>query len=88
MNSNTKSIVLASVAVLSWSTVATAFKIALSQLTYFEMLLVACITAFMIFTVWMTVERKWGQLRKVSPKLWVTFALLGLLNPVDRKSVV
>lgn len=82
MNSNTKSIVLASVAVLSWSTVATAFKIALSQLTYFEMLLVSCITAFMIFTVWMTVERKWGQLRKVSPKLWGTFALLGLLNPV------
>ncbi len=82
MNSNTKSVLLASVAVLSWSTVATAFKVALSHLTYFEMLLVACVAALCIFTVWITIERKWADVRRLTGRLWVTLALLGLLNPV------
>ena len=38
---NTRAIIYACIAVLSWSTVATAFKIALTHLTHFEMLLIA-----------------------------------------------
>ena len=44
MKKNTQAILLALAAVLSWSTVATAFKVALTYLTHFEMLLIASIT--------------------------------------------
>ncbi len=82
MNSPTKSIVLASVAVLSWSTVATAFKVALSYLSVFETLFIACATSLVIFTILMTVEKSWGMLKKLSPSTWCLTAVMGLLNPV------
>lgn len=73
---------LGTFAVLSWSTVATAFKIALSQLSVFEVVFVATATALAIFTVWMCVTRSWGALRKLSPRIWARFAVLGLVAPV------
>lgn len=82
MTSNNKSILLASVAVLSWSTVATAFKVALSYLTHFEMLLVASFTSLAIFAVVLTVQGRWGAVKALPRRTWGYFALLGLLNPV------
>ncbi|MCM1504487.1 MAG: DMT family transporter [Muribaculum sp.] len=82
MNSSNKSIVYASLAVLSWSTVATAFKVALSYLTVFQTLFIACATALVIFTVMMTVQKSWGKLRNLSPSLWLLMAFMGLINPV------
>lgn len=82
MTRNTKSIVLAACAVLSWATVATAFKIALHHLTVYNMLLVATVTAMLIYAAVMTIEGKWGSLRKMQEKLlWQTMGL-GVLNPV------
>ena len=49
MKQNNSAIVYASIAVLSWSTVATAFKIALMHLTHFGMLLIASCTALAIY---------------------------------------
>ncbi len=77
-----KPLLLGSLAVLSWSTVATAFKVALNHMTPFEMVFVATATALLIFTVWMTFTRGWGELRKLSPAVWGRFALLGLISPV------
>lgn len=74
--------VLGAFAVLSWSTVATAFKIALEQLSVFELVFVATATALAIFTVWMCVTRSWSVLRHLSPGVWSRFALLGLVAPV------
>lgn len=82
MTSNNKSILLAGAAVLSWSTVATAFKVALSYLTHFEMLLVASFTSLAIFAVVLTVQRRWGCVAALPKQTWGYFALLGLLNPV------
>lgn len=82
MNGNTKSILLASTAVLSWATVATAFKIALEHLTVFNMLLLSTWTAVLIYAIMMTVEKKWQELCAMPLKLTVQTALLGLLNPV------
>ena len=82
MKENNKAIALAMAAVLSWSTVATAFKIALSHLTHFEMLLVASITSLVIFAVMLTIQGKWKEVKALSGKMWGYFALLGLLNPV------
>lgn len=79
---NTKAILYALVAVLSWSTVATAFKIALTYLTHFEMVLVASATAMLIFAIVLTIQKKWSMVRNLSKKEWGFFALLGLLNPV------
>ena len=82
MTANTKSILLAAVAVLSWATVATAFKIALQHLTVYDMLLVATLTAACIYAVMMTVEGKWQTLMTVPKRLaWAAMGL-GVLNPV------
>lgn len=81
MTENGKSIVLGATAVLSWATVATAFKIALAQLTVYNMLLVATITATVIYTVMMTIERRWKSLAKIPGKAVVEAMALGLLNP-------
>lgn len=82
MTQNSKATLYALVAVLSWSTVATAFKKALEYLTHFEMVLVASITAMVIFAIVLTIQGKWRLIRSFGSKEWVYFALLGLLNPV------
>lgn len=82
MKNDNKAIVYACLAVLSWSTVATAFKIALKNLTYFELLLVASLTSLVIFTILLTVQRKWRLVSRLTRKQWGYFAGMGLLNPV------
>lgn len=83
MKSSVRAILLGSAAVLSWSTVATAFKVALSLMTVFQMLFVACATALIIFAIWMTVTKSWHELRCLSVRMWMQFAGLGLLAPVS-----
>lgn len=82
MKTTNKAIIYAGVSVLSWSTVATAFKLALRQQTYFEMLLIASCTALVILAAAMTLQGKWRQLTRLSGKRWGAYALIGLLNPV------
>lgn len=79
---NTKAMISACFAILSWSTVATAFKIALREMTHYELLLVAGATSVVIFAILMTVQRKWQMLMNLSFRRWMYYALLGLLNPV------
>ncbi|MDE6510613.1 MAG: DMT family transporter [Muribaculaceae bacterium] len=81
MTDNTKSIALAGTAVLSWATVATAFKIALGQLTVYNMLLVATVTATLIYAVMMSIEGRWKGLAGMPGKLMLEAMALGLLNP-------
>ena len=82
MKTPARPVILASFAVLSWSTVATAFKVALQSMTTFEMLFVACATALIIFTIWILVTGSWHELRLLTPNLWMRFAVLGLIAPV------
>ena len=81
MNRNTRAILLALMAVLSWSTVATAFKVALTYLTHFEMLLIASLTSVLVFTLTLTIQGKWHMVRRLSSKLWKELAFQGFLNP-------
>lgn len=81
MNKNTQAILLALIAVLSWSTVATAFKVALTYLTHFEMLLIASLTSVLIFTAVLTVQKKWELVSRLTPKQWKELAFQGFLNP-------
>lgn len=82
MNENNKSILYGMVAVLSWSTVATMFKMSLRYYTHYEMLVVASFTALLIFCIVMTLQKKWSALKTIPQKQWIRFALIGLLNPV------
>lgn len=82
MKENNQAVIYAGLAVLSWSTVATAFKIALTHLTHFEMLLIASCTALLVFALLITVQQKWNEVVRMPRKQWGYFALIGLLNPV------
>lgn len=82
ITNNAKAVIYTGIAVLSWSTVATAFKIALKYLSHFEMLLVASFTALAILALSLTVQHKWKQVVSLKRNQWVYFSLLGLLNPV------
>ena len=82
MKQTDKAILYACAAVLSWSTVATAFKKSLEHISHFELVLVSCVTSLLIFAILMTIQRKWSLLKGLSGKDWGYFALLGLLNPV------
>lgn len=82
MIENRKSLVYAGIAILSWSTVATAFKMSLRYFSHYEMLIVASFTALLIFAIAMTCQRKWHLLKQLSKKQWIVSALIGALNPV------
>ena len=82
MKENNKAVLYTIIAVLSWSTVATAFKITLRHFTYFEMLLVASISALIVFTINLTAQKKWKEIKKMSAGQWRRLAFIGALNPV------
>lgn len=82
MKKNTSAVVYACIAVFSWSTVATAFKIALLHLSHFEMLQIASCTALFLFIVILTIQKKWRLVTSLLISQWLYFALIGFLNPV------
>jgi drug/metabolite transporter (DMT)-like permease len=82
MSKSTRAIWSAGLAVLSWSTVATAFKIALINLHLIEMLWLAACTALVFYTIVLTVRHKWPIIKNLSLRDWTSFAFIGLLNPV------
>ncbi len=81
MNEPKKAVLYGSVAVLSWSMVATLFKVALRSFSSYEMLLVSSLTALLIFGLVVTWQKNWKLVRAFSMKDWRWFALVGLLNP-------
>ncbi len=81
MTDKTKSYILASLAVLFWSTIATAFKIALTELSPGQLLFIASCTAVVVLTIIRIIEGKFRIILKTSPGNFLMSALLGLLNP-------
>lgn len=83
MNPQSKAILYGSLVVLFWSTVATAFKIALSEMGYMQLLLLSSLTALVIFIVNSLLIGKFRLLlNSLSDKKVVGRAmLLGALNP-------
>lgn len=82
MQEKNKALIYGAVAVLSWSTVATMFKITLKHLTYFEMLLVSSLSALCVFILAITIQQKWGKLKQLTLRQWGWGAAVGALNPV------
>jgi drug/metabolite transporter (DMT)-like permease len=81
MKENNKALLYVSITVLSWSTVATAFKIALKEFSHYELLLVAATTALIVFAAVITFQSKWHLLKNITGKQWLSYALTGFLNP-------
>lgn len=68
-------------AVLCWSTVASAFKISLKYLNYLQLLFFAAIVSTLVLFSVLTLQRKLYLLRTFSYHEWLQSALLGFLNP-------
>ena len=81
MKDSSKSLIYIAIAVASWSTVASAFKIGLRHYSYYELLLVSAVTASMIFALVITIQKKWYLLKSITRKEWILFAITGLLSP-------
>jgi len=76
-----QAMLLGALAVLCWSTVATAFKLSLQYLTPFQLLTAATITSIAVLSIAVTVERQWGALVGSFRKSPALFLLLGTINP-------
>lgn len=77
MTSQQKAMLYAGATVLCWATVATAFKIALAEITYVKLLLISSFTALVLFGVDALRRGKFGEIRRLNWK----YAALGALNP-------
>lgn len=81
MKTQKKAYIFALSAVLLWSTVATAFKIALGKLDYFQLLLFSSLTAFVFMLGVISFTGKWKSLFSISLKDFSMTILNGFLNP-------
>ena len=81
MKQSSKSFLHVGIAVASWSTVASAFKIGLRHYSYYELLLVSAITALLVFALVISFQKKWHLLKRINRKQWYLFAITGLLSP-------
>ncbi len=69
-------------AVLFWSTVATAFKLSLKGLTPFQLLEISVLSSLLVLGLLLLIRGKLQDLRAVTRKDWLHFIPLALLNPV------
>ena len=81
MKRQTRAYIYAFAAVLLWSTVATAFKIALRDLSYLQLLFYSSLTAFIVLFILLVVTKKRQELKLQSGKDFLKSAFAGLLNP-------
>lgn len=68
--------------VLLWSTVATAFKLALRDLTPLQLMLMACTTSVVVMAIILVAQGRLHALFKLTPRQYLSSVVFGLLNPV------
>ncbi|RLD68211.1 MAG: EamA/RhaT family transporter [Bacteroidetes bacterium] len=81
MKKQNKAYLFALAAVLLWSTVATAFKIALEYVDFIQLLLFASGIASLSLFIIILLEKKLSLLKKLSVYEWIMAAVRGFLNP-------
>lgn len=81
MKSNSKAITYALLAIMFWSTVATAFKIALGFVDFMQLLMFSSFVASIATLIILFIQKKVFLLKMQSFKDTVKSAILGLLNP-------
>ena len=81
MNARTKSYTYALAAILSWSTAGVAFKIALRQLDFIQVLFLSSFVSAVVLLFILIIQKKISLLRQFTSRDYAYSALLGLLNP-------
>jgi len=81
MKNQKAAILLALLAVVLWSTVATAFKLALQSFTPFQLIFIASIVSLVFFLIVVLVSGRWNEFRTVSTAQLAESAIQGFLNP-------
>lgn len=81
INKSRQSYLYAGVAILLWSTVPTAFKIALGQSGILEVLTIASLTSSLVLLIIVFATGKAGMLLSTSLRDFAQSAVLGLINP-------
>lgn len=73
--------IYAGVAVILWSTVATAMKIALQNYSFLQLLFWSSATALVVLGILMLVTKRFGELAKLTPRVFLRSAFYGAVNP-------
>ena len=82
MSAKLKPYFFASLAVFFWSTVATAFKLALREYDFIQLIFfTSLVTVFLLFSIIVS-QKKHHLLIHQSKKEWINSAMLGALNPL------
>lgn len=81
MQKQNKAYFLALTAVLFWSTVASAFKLSLQYLDYFQLLFFSALVSTLILFFIILSQNKIREIRKATTKDLLKSALMGFLNP-------
>lgn len=81
MKNQERAYIFAIIAILLWSTIASAFKITLQYINYYQLLLYASFFSCLILLIILIGQRKIAQLKKLSLRDYAASALLGFLNP-------
>ncbi len=81
MENQTKAYLFALLAVAGWSTVATAFKLALQYLDIFQLVFYASVISLLIYIVVLLIQEGPGFYKNIKKKDLLNSALLGALNP-------
>jgi len=76
-----RSLLYAGMAVLIWSTVATAFKLGLRELHYAQLIFIASGISLLIFAIYLLAARQFGLVFRSTRREWLQSAALGFLNP-------
>jgi drug/metabolite transporter (DMT)-like permease len=81
MDKSRQSYIYAGLAIFFWSTVPTAFKISLAELSVLSMLTIAALTSATVLLIVVIITGKSAHILRSSGKDLLNSALLGLLNP-------
>jgi drug/metabolite transporter (DMT)-like permease len=82
MKSTDKAIIYAGLAVFFWSTVATAFKLALREYDFIQLIFYASgVTVVVLFFILLW-QGKLSEIKKQTGKDWIKSALIGAFNPL------
>ena len=82
MKPTDKSYLYAGLAVLLWSTVATSFKLGLSELDYIQLIFYASATSVLVLFLILAVQGKLGLLTGQTCSQWTYSMFLGAFNPL------
>jgi len=82
MKNQSRAYLYAFITILLWSTVATAFKIALENLNYIQLLLIANFTSLIVFSVILLIQKKIQLIKQQTLKSIMLSAVQGFMNPL------